>query len=445
MQWITPFVAATAALFAVPPALGQEALPRPDPEFGGTIGRTYEESEPDYPQPVRAPANSPNVLIVLLDDLGTDKVSAYREHPDAPPTPVIDALADQGMLFRNAYASPVCSPSRAALLTGRHGQRYGLGDTVETGDAYQVPLDEVFLPERLGDMGYGSVALGKWHLAHPDSRSYLRHPERAGFDAFAGTMRNFNPDEFDYTRWEKVVDGSRSVVTTYATTDTFDDAIEAVRTLPEPWLAYVAPQAPHSPWHVPPDPLNLAGVTAADDDLTKYDAMVRAADAELGRLLAEVDLATTCVFVLGDNGTPRQATTPPFDPNGAKTKMAEGGIGVPLVVAGPTVAPGTETGALAHVVDVFATVAELAGADVSDLELDGVSLVDTLVDPGLERRAFVYVERFGDAGLSPEVGWTGRRCAMCAGSSCGWWTGWRRCTTWRGGWTTGRTCWRRGR
>ena len=351
-----------------------------------------------------APPGAPNVLIALLDDLGTDKVSAYREHPDAPPTPVIDALADQGMLFRNAYASPVCSPSRAALLTGRHGQRYGLGDTVETGDAYQVPLDEVFLPERLGDMGYGSVALGKWHLAHPDSRSYLRHPERAGFDAFAGTMRNFNPDEFDYTRWEKVVDGSRSVVTTYATTDTFDDAIEAVRTLPEPWLAYVAPQAPHSPWHVPPDPLNLAGVTAADDDLAKYDAMVRAADAELGRLLAEVDLATTYVFVLGDNGTPRQATTPPFDPNGAKTKMAEGGIGVPLVVAGPTVAPGTETGALAHVVDVFATVAELAGADVSDLELDGVSLVDTLVDPGLERRAFVYVERFGDAGLPPEVG-----------------------------------------
>ncbi|MGK0482322.1 MAG: arylsulfatase B, partial [Planctomycetota bacterium] len=108
--------------------------------------------------------DAPNILIVLMDDVGRDKIGAYADHPNPAPTPSLDALAAQGVLFRNAWAYPVCSPTRAALLTGRYGDRTGITTIIRAGDGVHTPLllSETILPEVLPD--HRSLAIGKWHL-----------------------------------------------------------------------------------------------------------------------------------------------------------------------------------------------------------------------------------------------------------------------------------------
>jgi arylsulfatase A-like enzyme len=185
---------------------------------------------------------------------------------------------------------------------------------------------------------------------------------------------------------------------TYATTDTTDDAIAQIAVLPEPWFAYVAYNAPHSPWHVPP--ADLHGYVNLDenspDDL-KYDAAVEALDTEMGRLLASLSAdvrARTTVIFMADNGTPRAVITAPFDFSRGKNTPYEGGIHVPLIVSGPLVTqPGTTTEALVHAIDVYPTVAHIAGVRLQDVTrpdllgdnvpvtFDGQSLARWLADP----------------------------------------------------------------
>jgi arylsulfatase A-like enzyme len=123
---------------------------------------------PEPPALVTPEGRPPNVLIVLLDDVGTDKIGAYAEHPRPAHTPNLDALAAEGVLFRNAWATPQCSPSRAALLTGRYGRRSGVGRTVQAYESsYELPPDELTLPEMLRGApdAWDSSEVGKWHLA----------------------------------------------------------------------------------------------------------------------------------------------------------------------------------------------------------------------------------------------------------------------------------------
>src|SRR5262245_39982187 len=106
------------------------------------------------------PHKPPNLLVLLTDDQGVDKVGIYAAHPSPPPTPNIDALARRGVLFRRAYAQPTCSPTRAALLTGRYNRRYGLGVVIEPLDeVFELPLSEVTAPEALAAAGYHSEVL----------------------------------------------------------------------------------------------------------------------------------------------------------------------------------------------------------------------------------------------------------------------------------------------
>jgi arylsulfatase A-like enzyme len=351
------------------------------------------------PHTAAGPARSlrPNIVLVLADDVGVDLVAAYGEGAAPPCTPNIDRLASEGLLFRNAWANPTCSPTRACVLTGRHGFRTGIG----TPEGAALSTAELFLPELLVE--HASAALGKWHLGAGLGAS---HPNDAGFTRYAGSLGGGVPS---YTSWPKTTAGATSTTTVYATTDTADEAILAARTLPEPWFLYVSFNAAHTPLHVPPAELCpgrgctsfCGGVPVGPVARTK--AMLEALDTELGRLLDELALVAPDAFVvfMGDNGTARQAVEAPFDPMRAKGTLYEGGVNVPLIVRGPGVAVG-ECSALVAAVDLFATFAELAG-QASPAE-DSVSLVPYLADPDLSSlRTTVYAEAFEPNGPGP---WT---------------------------------------
>ncbi len=349
----------------------------------------------------------PNLLILVADDVGVDRVAAYGESPTPGPTPNLDLLAAGGLLFRNAWSNPICSPSRASLLTGRHPFRHGLGGN-PSGHPFAEGLDlaEVLLPEllRQGSGGlYTSVALGKWHLnAEGDP---LDHAVLSGFDAYAGARANFDGTNGDtFYRFHKVVDGGSRLVQRYATTDTADDAVRAIQSLPEPWLLYVAFQAAHTPYHAPPQALHgfdLQGDPDASPAL-HHKAAVEAMDREIGRILAALSPAQearTTVFFVGDNGTQNEAVEPPFIDGHGKGTTYEGGINVPLLMRSPAiVAPGREIAGRVSITDLFATAAELAGIDAqaglpAGRRLDSVSLVPYMrhpVQPSL--RQFVFAE-----------------------------------------------------
>ncbi len=356
----------------------------------------------------------PNILIVLLDDIGTDALSTYGEQPDAPHTPVLDGLAAQGVLFRNVWAAPTCSPARAALLTGRYATRTGVGGVTQpiTG-AHGLPLAETTLAELLqaSPHGWATEALGKWHLATPDVGG-IDHPNLQGFDHFRGAMGNLSENHaYDgavshHSNFEKVVDGVGARAFEFSLVDEVNDAVTAVTTLPQPWFVYLATHAAHGPYQVPPEEL-LGGDLPDPTSLVEvYRSMVRASDAELGRLMASVDLARTVVIVAGDNGTPPEATVEPFRPELAKKSFGEGGLGVPMIVLGAGVSgPGREVATPVHFVDIFPTVAELARVSAEAWPvIDGESLVPWLRSDGHDADdRVIYADIVAPNGPDPAV------------------------------------------
>ena len=352
-----------------------------------------------------AAAQDRNVLLILLDDVGVDRVACYGLAPDPPATPTLDGLAAEGVRFENVWAQPYCGPSRAALLTGRFGFRTGLGQNVEHGLGKKgLALEEWTLPEvvRAGSEGrVRSAACGKWHLASFDQGD--DHPRAQGFERARLTQGNLG----GFESFTKLVDGQRVEVERYATSDTVDDALALAAGFgDEPWLLYVALHAAHVPFHAPPAHLRRRELEGEpeDDAPAHHKAAVEAADAELGRLLAGLPPAVrarTTVIVMGDNGTPRPAVEAPFLPEHAKGTLYEGSLRVPLIVQGAGVAArGARCTALLASVDVFATAAELLGVEARavvppDVRLDGTSFAALLADPAASgAREVAFAERF---------------------------------------------------
>lgn len=342
----------------------------------------------------------PNIVVIVADDVGVDMVSAYGESSSAPCTANLDALAAEGLLFRNAWACPVCSPTRAALLTGRFGFRTGIGGLV-TNNEPGLSLAEQTVPEVLSR--YASACLGKWHLA---GNSGATHPNLSGFGHYAGFLRG---SVNDYFSWPKVVNGQTSTSNVYTTTAFTNEAIAQIASLPEPWILFVNYNAAHTPFHVPPASLCAPAACASTwcdslppnpNDRGLARAMMEALDFELGRLLDALDAAhpDSYVFFLGDNGTTGSASIQPFTANHAKGSLFEGGINVPFIVRGPGVRRG-ECDALVSVVDLHATFAELGR--VRSTAEDSVSLVPYFQQPGLALRDWVYSELFSPNGGAP--------------------------------------------
>ena len=386
----------------------------------------------------RGEATQPNVLVLVADDMGVDTLDMYEEGSDPARTPNLAALAASGLMFRNAYANPVCSPTRALLMTGRYGFRTGVqyltppfvyGHSPLFGQLaglrlyngfrpYEVSLrqSEFMLGEALaaGAPGTPRAYFGKGHLWN-GSNGGLRGPNRAGWPLYAGAL---NPIEKRHTDWFKVTNGQVAFTHQYADSNLVDDAVAWIAQHSSPWFLLLMLNLPHGMMHAPPDPLHNYSLTTGQGKLCPpserkecYRAMIEAMDTEIGRLLSTVPANTEIIFV-ADNGTPGFVTKPPFNPQHGKATLYEGGVNVPLIVSGPSVAnPGTETQALVNVVDLWPTALELAGVDVGAVlpagtTIDGLSLVPILDGSATElARGYQFAEMFHHDGQDPSDGY----------------------------------------
>jgi arylsulfatase B len=372
------------------------------------------QSPPGAPEHGKVALAEPgNVLVLIADDLGAYSLAAYGPGADLPPTPRIDRMAATGVVFRNVWSQPLCSPTRATIETGRYGFRTGVGTNIDSCCTVPaLPLEEVTLPEML-DLGTGGrtahAMIGKWHLASEQVGGDFA-PNLAGYGHFAGEMEG---QIADYYRWRKVVDGVATITSRYATSACVDDALAWIRQQTGRWVCVVGFQAPHTPFHAPPARLHtqvLPSVVPPSDcsgpDPASarpfYKAMVQALDTEIGRLLDGLpDGEHTTVLFLGDNGNVNCTLSPP-DSRPGKGSLYEGGIHVPMIASGYRVGrPGT-CSALVNTTDFFATVGELAGVDLSatlpGLTLDSRSFVPCLADPRASVRDWIYAETFSRNG-----------------------------------------------
>lgn len=352
-----------------------------------------------------------NVLILLADDLGVDMVGCYGLGSDLAPTPNIDALAAAGVRFENVWANPMCSPTRATILTGRYSFRTRIGSIVGVAGP-SLSTTEHSIPRMLdavSPFGYAHAAIGKWHLGSLSAPP--THPADLGFGHFSGSRGNLTQLETWFS-WTKFVNAQPQHVPRYVTSENVDDALGWIGQAPEPWFCYLAFNAPHEPWHSPPANLHtitLPNVDPREQPRSFYKAAVQALDAEIGRLLGSMDpdvLARTTVIFLGDNGTPREVTVPPFLPQRAKLTVYEGGLRVPLIVSGAAVvAPGRTTDALVNTTDLFATVLGLAGVGnlgFLPVSHDSVSFLPLLTNSASNTgRELLYAEIFWPNGPGP--------------------------------------------
>jgi arylsulfatase A-like enzyme len=347
-----------------------------------------------------------NIIVVIVDDIGAEWFTAYGEQVGNPPTPTIDLLAARGVLFRSAWAYPICSPTRVSAFIGRHPAQHGVGHGINSTDVrdYVLAPSVPNLANLLRAAGYRTAAFGKWHMATELGMTSLwfyddiisvteAHPNLAGMQHFAGFLFG----GANYFSWPKTVDG----VTTwaypgYATTDTTDGAIAALSGS-EPFFLWVAFTASHGVFHDPPPELLADPSIYSGSLLDQYRAMTEAMDTELGRLLQQVDLTDTTVIFVADNGSIGTFAQPPRLSTHGKATVYEGGVRVPLIVAGQAVAAaaqGQGSDALVQATDLFPTVLELAGL-TPPRRPDAISMRPYLSDPdAASLRQTAYTEMF---------------------------------------------------
>lgn len=359
-----------------------------------------------------AGAGRPNIIFLLLDDMGYADIGAYGNTYHR--TPNIDRLAAEGMRFTSAYAAaPNCSPTRASILTGRWPARTGVtqylpGNVLPYARVLQaelplgLPLDEVTLAEPLAKAGYSTACVGKWHLGGGDY-----HPARRGFgetfaSEHASTASMFAPYQIS-------VPGAKDG--DYIT-DLLTDAAERFieRHQDTPFFLYMSYFSVHAPIQAKPE---LIDAYAGRNDPSGrnnavYAAMVEGVDRSVERLMAklkQLGLAeNTAVFFFSDNGgVSQRAFNGGF--RSGKGYLWEGGIREPLIVRWPeSVRPGSVEETPVTSVDFYPTILEMAGAaDVPDHTVDGVSLVPLLEGSGTIDRPvlFWHYPHYSNAGSTP--------------------------------------------
>jgi len=255
-------VSALCAAVALP-AGAQEVLPRPEQPFKGKIGRTAAQSKPDFPQPMQAPKGAPNVLLILTDDVGFGAPSTFG---GAVPTPTFDKLAKEGLRFNTFHTTALCSPTRAALITGRNHHTNATGVITEMATGFPgynslMSKSSGTVGEILKQNGYNTSWFGKNHNV-PDWQSsqagpFDLWPTALGFEYFygfiGGDTDQWHPAIFDGT---KPIETPPNDPTYHFDADMADHAISWIRQQhslapDKPFFAYYAPGLTHAPHHAP--------------------------------------------------------------------------------------------------------------------------------------------------------------------------------------------------
>ena len=357
----------------------------------------------------------PNVVLIVADDLGWADVGFHGGPID---TPSIDRLAAEGVRLERFYATPICSPTRAALMTGRDPMRLGVAyATIMPWSNVGIHPDERFMAQAFKEAGYQTAAIGKWHLGHAQ-QTY--HPNARGFDHFYGHLHTevgyFPPFASqggrDFQRNGQSIDEDGY--------ESFLLADEAVRWIEQrdadrPFFLYLPFLAPHTPLQAPPDLIEkyrslndnteasrsrsdrtnlIASLTLQDSARGIYAAVVDAMDQAIGQVLAALDATgqadNTIVWFLSDNGGATYASGGAYNYplRGGKGETFEGGIRVPAVVRWPDrLAAAQRVDSIITAMDLYPTLAAFAGVSTTGgFQLDGRDLSKAVAGESDARR-----------------------------------------------------------
>jgi arylsulfatase A-like enzyme len=349
-------------------------------------------------------ARKPNIVLIVADDLGYGELS-IQGSKDIP-TPNIDSIARNGVRFTNGYVScPVCSPTRAGLLTGRYQQRFGHefnpGPPQQAEEDFGLPLSETTIAARLKSLGYATGMFGKWHLGFKPEYN----PTKRGFDEFFGFLGGAHP-YFDVNgrQGNPIMRGAQAVDEPSYLTDAF--AREAVsfieRRKSEPFFLYLPFNAVHNPLQAADK--YLARFNSITDQKRKtFAAMMAAMDDAVGKVLTKLRESkleeNTLVFFIADNGGPTPQTTSGNGPlNGFKGQTLEGGIRVPFMMQWKGKLPEGKLYEMPVIaLDIHPTVVAAAGGKIpSEARLDGRNLIPYLLGETKGRPHDQLFWRFGD-------------------------------------------------
>lgn len=364
-----------------------------------------------------------NIIVILVDDLGNADVGY---HGSDIRTPNIDALAQGGVKLENFHGMPVCTPARAALMTGRSPMRYGLQTLVIfPNHKYGLPTDERTLPQALKETGYSTSMVGKWHLGHADKKFW---PQNRGFEHFYGNLVG-EVDYFTKMRggivdWQR--DGKFFQEKTYYLPLIGDEAVKTIekQAKDKPFFLYFASLAPHAPYQAPKAGIDSYAASIKDPTRRTYAAMITSVDEQVGRIVAALDKKglreNTLIIFSSDNGGPRNAVVASGahskeerteggvkegslpasngDLRGGKGSLHEGGVRVPTIFNWPAkLKPGVVNEPL-HMVDIMPTILNLAGAKANpaDKPFDGKDIWATVAEgkPSPHDDLLVNVEAF---------------------------------------------------
>ena len=327
----------------------------------------------------------PNIILIIADDMGYGDFGIFNDQISC--TPHLDALVAEGITLTQHYsASPVCTPARAALMTGRYPHRTGSIDTLEARGLDRLRLDETTMADVLGGAGYTTGLIGKWHNGALDPRY---HPTARGYQEFVGFQGGWNPYyRYRLDRNGRIEYGDRNQ---YLTDVFTEEALAFIdRHQSENFFLQLAYNAPHFPLEAPDAIAQKYCDMGFSLGVSLIYAMIEVMDRGVGRIVEALEkrgIADNTILIFTSDNGPTFGTWNGFSQarfnygfNGSKGNTYEGGIRVPLIIRwSGGLDSGIRSHAMAHFTDWFPTLLNLAGLDVpADLALDGTDITPVL-------------------------------------------------------------------